>query len=127
MPLFSRESDPFRAVTQTLVASAARTTTGASAELFVGAAQLFVVEVEVTAASGTTPTLVVSLDDTFDGTDYNSVALIPAAGNITTTGRTLRRLNLLDTPSTDRVRVSWTIGGTGPSFTFAVFVYAARF
>lgn len=109
-----------------LLASAARTATGQSDQFNVGGiASGIVVEVNVTAASGTTPTLDVDLEDSFDGVTWNKVADINAA-NITAAGVTIKRLNLRDTPTTNRLRVKYTIGGTTPSFTFTVRTYTTR-
>lgn len=109
-----------------LLASAARTTSGQSDQFNVGGiASGMVVEVNVTAVGGATPTLDVDLEDSFDGVTWNKVADINAA-NITATGVTVKRLNLRDTPTTNRLRVNYTIGGTTPSFTFTVRTYTTR-
>ena len=106
--------------------SAAYTATGQSEQYSTyGPITAMVVEINVTAASGTTPTLDVDIEDSFDGTTWNKVSDINAA-NITTTGVTVKRINLIDNPCTDRLRFKYTIGGTTPSFTFTVKVFAIR-
>jgi hypothetical protein len=98
-------------------ASAARTTTGNSAGAITNASGRnahFVVN--VSAASGTTPTLVVrvQVQDPVSSTWVD----LPSAvtGTITGTGATL--LTVSNLPRT--YRFAWVIGGTTPSFTFSV-------
>lgn len=76
------------------------------------------VQLDVTAASGTTPTLDVVVEDTLDGTSWNTIGTFAQK---TATGREV--LNIT-TPFTNRVRARWTVGGTTPSFTFSVLAYA---
>ncbi len=100
-------------------ASAARTASGDSGPRtgFEVATQLRA-QLDVTAAAGSSPTLNVVLEDTLDGTNWNPVATFTqrvAAG---------REVLNVTTPFTDRLRARWTVGGTTPSFTFSVLVYA---
>lgn len=98
-----------------LVASAARTTSGDSGILSgFGPASGLRCQLEVTAASGTTPTLNVVIEDTLDGTTWNVIGTHP---QLTAAGR-----NIVDITGlfANRIRVRWTIGGTTPSFTFNV-------
>ena len=107
------------ASTVTLLESAARTTTGASAAISgFAAAKLLVLQLEVTAASGTLPTLDVIVEDTVDGTNYNTIATF--AQKIAAAREVIR----LTTAFTNTLRVSYTIGGTTPSFTFNVITWA---
>lgn len=103
----------------TLLASAARTASGNSGTLAGwGAAKTLRAQVNATAASGTTPTLDVVLEDTINGTDWNTIAVF---NQLTGTGRVVANVT---TPFTDRIRVAWGIGGTTPSFTFDVLCYS---
>lgn len=105
--------------TETLVASAARTTTGASAlSEGWGNASKIRAQLNVSAASGTTPSLTVLIEDTLDGTTWNTVGTFAAK---TTAGREVISIT---SPFSDRIRVSWTITGTTPSFTFDVVTYS---
>jgi hypothetical protein len=107
------------ASTVTLLASAARTTTGrSSASPGFAAARLLVLQLEVTAASGTLPTLDVIVEDTVDGTNYNTIATFEQK---TAAAREVIRLT---SAFTNTLRVSYTIGGTTPSFTFNVITWA---
>ncbi len=99
------------------VASAARTTAGNSGELgdYSGAGSLRA-QLDVTASGGTTPTLNVLIEDSLDGTNWNTVGTFAqkvAAG---------REVLNVTSPFARRLRVSWTIAGGTPSFTFAVIV-----
>lgn len=114
-----RRDVPSPGLSETLVVSAARTASGDSGILTGwGHASKIRAQLNVTAAAGTSPTLDVVLEDTVDGTNFNVVGTFAqkvAAGRevITITGL-----------FSDQLRVRWTIGGTSPSFTFAVDVYS---
>ena len=102
-----------------LEASTTQTTSGNSTVTAgYAAARNLVVQLNVTAASGSTPTLNVVVQDTVDGTNWNTIVTFTQA---IAAGLQVQRLA---TPFTDQLRVLWTIGGTTPSFTFAVQVYA---
>lgn len=125
MPL-SNAMRPLESSTEEWLPSAARTASGKSAEFFTnGPVTAIVIEVRVTASSGTTPTLDIDLEDTFDSTNWNKVSDINAS-NLTTTGTTVKRINLIDTPTTGKLRLNYTIGGTTPSFTFVAKVHLIR-
>jgi hypothetical protein len=100
----------------TPVASAARTTTGNSGALpGYGPASSIRAQLNVTAASGTTPTLNVLVEDSVDGgLTWNTIGTFAQK---TAAGREVINITTL---FGDQLRVSWTIAGTTPSFTFAV-------
>lgn len=105
--------------TDNLVPSAARTTAGNSGALTAGwgAVSTIRAQVNVTAASGTTPSLTVLIEDTLDGTTWNTIGTFSAKTAVS------REVINVTAPFTDTVRVSWTISGTTPSFTFTVDAY----
>lgn len=106
-------------LTETLVASAARTTSGDSGALSGGgAASSLRVQLDVTAAAGTSPTLDVLIEDTVDGTNWNAVGTFAQKAAV---GREVINITGL---FSETLRVRWTIGGTAPSFTFAVDCYS---
>jgi hypothetical protein len=106
-------------LTETLAASAARTASGDSgASKGWGAARTIRAQVDVTAASGTSPTLDVVVEDTLDGTNWNTIGTFAQK---TAVGREV--INITGAFS-DTVRVRWTVGGTTPSFTFSVVIYS---
>lgn len=98
-----------------LVSSAARATSGDSGILTgYGGASTLRVQSDVTAASGTVPTLDVLVEDTLDGTNWNKI------GSFAQKAAAGREVIDVTTPFAERLRVRWTIGGTTPSFTFSV-------
>jgi hypothetical protein len=105
--------------TDVLVPSAARTASGDSGPLSGwGVPSTARVQLNVTAAAGTTPTLDVVVEDTLDGTNWNVVGTFAqkaAAG---------REVINISAPFADRLRVRWTVAGTTPSFTFDVVAYS---
>lgn len=101
----------------TPVASAARTTSSNSGTLNAGAIGKLSLLLDVTAASGTSPTLNVSIEESDDGTTWRSVAAFAQK-----TGVSNERKSFVI--AADYYRVVWTIGGTTPSFTFTVSGYS---
>lgn len=97
----------------TILASAARTTTGASGSIDFSTADEVLVMLNVTAASGTTPTLdvsIVTVDD--DGTEYT----IATFTQKTAVAKEAKGVSVFGS----KLKINYTIGGTTPSFTFAV-------
>jgi hypothetical protein len=106
-------------ITVAAAPSAARTATANGATLDgCGTYSRLRVQLDVTAVSGTTPTLDCVVEDTHDGVSWNTI------GTFTQKTAVAREVINVTTPFTDRVRVRWTIGGTTPSFTFSASVYA---
>lgn len=104
----------------TLLDSAARTTTGVGAAVpGFGDKINLRAQLHVTAASGTTPTLTVLIEDTIDGTNWDTVG---SFAQKTAVSREVVNITI-PFPFSDRLRASWTIGGTAPSFTFSVLGY----
>jgi len=97
----------------TLHTSQARTTSGSGSAVFTKDAGVVRLLLDVTAASGTTPSLTVTLEQSRDGSTWRTVSSFAAK---TTTGQ-----EALSAGGLDRyIRVSWAISGTTPSFTFSV-------
>lgn len=113
--------------TETLLASAARTATGTgSAVCGFSRYEKFAAELVVSAASGTTPTLDVTLQHSIDGgTNWYTLATFTQK---TATGSELKTESEVEAATAevygDCLRAIWTIGGTTPSFTFYVKVTA---
>jgi hypothetical protein len=104
---------------ENLVPSAARTASGDSGALTGwGAASSLRVQLDVTAFAGTSPTLDVVIEDTVDGTNWNTVG---AFAQKTSAAREVINITGL---FSETLRVRWTVGGTSPSFTFAVDCYS---
>lgn len=97
------------------LASAARTASGNSGPIAAaGKIAEILLMVHCTAASGTTPTLDVSLEQSADGSSWSAITgssatQLTAAGNRVIAARA----------TANYVRVVYTIGGTTPSFTFS--------
>lgn len=103
---------------ETLAASAAKTTTGQTATLSGwGATDRVLLQVNVTAVSGTTPSMTLTIEDSLDGTNWRPAVVSSAA--ITATGTYFMNI-ATGTNFADRIRLKWTITGTTPSFTFSV-------
>lgn len=96
------------------LASATKTATGSSAAFSTADMDSVNVLLVISAASGTTPTLDLALETTADGTNYYSAGTFPQQ---TTTNAGISRV-FGDLGATSRW--TWTIGGTTPSFTFAI-------
>lgn len=97
----------------TLAASAARTSSANGSAVELGDRGTLRLLLDVTAATGTTPTLDAAVETSFDGVTWRSLG---AFTQKTATGTERKSF-----AGADRfVRVTWTIGGTTPSFTFSV-------
>lgn len=107
------------ASTVELASSLARTASGSSAAAGGMTSRTTLrVQLNVTAASGTSPSLTVVLEDTVDGTNWNTIGTFAAK---TAAGREVINVTA---PFTETVRATWTITGTTPSFTFSILAYA---
>lgn len=106
---------------QGIVASAARTTTGQSAAITPGgvaaprAADRVAIAVDVTAASGTTPSMALSVEWSHNGTTW--FAADPADTFTAITAAT-KVVKLFDVKGV-MYRLVWAVTGTTPSFTFS--------
>jgi hypothetical protein len=99
------------------VASTTKTATWTGPEFDVDEAESLQATLTITAAAGTTPTLAVSLETTVDGTNWHAVGAFAskaAAGSDADVFGPLGK----------KARWKATIGGTTPSFTFAIAVKA---
>lgn len=99
-----------------VVESASRTANGDSGVLTgaLGASDAARFYLDVTAATGTTPTLDVVIEDTPNGVDFYEVAAF--------TQQTAAGQEAIDvtSPFAGRLRARWTIAGTSPDFTFSI-------
>lgn len=99
-----------------LQASGAQTASGNSAGIDTSAFREGLVTLNCTAASGTTPTCTVKIQASDDGgtTWYD----LPNATFTQITAAAKQAIQIQTFG--DMIRAAWTIGGTSPSFTFAV-------
>lgn len=104
---------------QSFADSAARTASGNSGVVpDFGDEKTLRCQLDVTAASGTSPTLDVVIEDTLDGTNWN---VIGTFAQKVAAGREVVNVTI---PFADRLRARWTLAGTTPSFTFSLIVYS---
>jgi hypothetical protein len=101
----------------TLVASAAQTATGNSGPLALNDASVLDLEVNVSAVSGTTPSMTLAVQWSNDGVNFGS----PDGGGdtfaaVTAAGTVAKQLTVKGLWA----QIGWTITGTTPSFTFSV-------
>lgn len=102
------------------VASAARTATGTGTAFSTAGLDSVIGTLTVSAASGTTPTLDVTLETTADGTNYYTVgAFVQKTATATADAKVFGPLG-------SSCRWKWTIAGTTPSFTFVIATTADR-
>lgn len=101
----------------TLVASAARTATGNSGAMQLGDQSVLDLEVNVTAVSGTSPSMTLSVQWSNDGTNFGAPDGTPDAfAAITAAGTVEKQITVKGL----YCQIVWTITGTSPSFTFSV-------
>ncbi len=92
-----------------------RTTNGNGGDVRASGGESVRAQLNVTTASGTTPTLNVLIEDSVDGgISYNTIGTFAQK---TAAGREVINIT---TPFSETLRVSWSIAGTNPSFTFSV-------
>lgn len=104
---------------RTVVSSAARTATGNSGAvglLHASASRLNLL-VDVTAVTGTSPTMDLTIKWSHDGSTFGGAdGTADTFAQITATGAVSKQF----TVKAPHYRVEWTLGGTTPSFTFSV-------
>ena len=105
----------------TALASAARTASVNSQSFDIGEAQTLQGYLNITAASGTSPTLDVTIQDSPDGTIWFDAAAFTQA---TAASTQVKLANSATRVLAKYVRVKTVIGGTTPSFTFTVHLLA---
>lgn len=82
-----------------------------------GSAESLRVQLSVTAATGATPSMTVTIEDTLDGTNWNVLDTFTV---VTAPAREVRNITA---PFTDRIRARSAITGTAPSFTYEIISY----
>jgi hypothetical protein len=97
-----------------VIESLARTTNGNSGDMRAIGGESLRAQLNVTAASGTAPTLNVLIEDTLDGVNYNTIGTFAQK---TAAGREIINVTV---PFSETLRVSWSIAGTNPNFSFSV-------
>lgn len=115
MPYVTGQNRTAKSSDATLQASTTQTASGNGSAYEMADNGTLRLTLAITAASGTTPSMTVSVDTSTDGsTGWTSVGTF--AAQTTTTAGVRKMFTGLDRFA----RVSWTISGTTPSFTFSV-------
>lgn len=97
-----------------VVPSAARTTSGNSGPLGCNGS-VFALGVIVSAASGTTPSMALTVEWSFDGVNFGPGETVVSYAAITAAKATTQRV----AAQAPYYRLVWAITGTTPSFTFS--------
>lgn len=100
---------------ETPVSSSARTVTGNSGWINAEEMTQLVLLANVTARSGTTPTLDILVEEAQDSSGTNN-RTVGSFTQFTNTGTQRKSFAIAD----KYYRITWTIGGTTPSFTFDI-------
>lgn len=99
-----------------IVPSAARTVSGNSGfESCADGGNVLCIGVNVTAVSGTTPSMALTVTWSFDGVSFSAGETAASFAAITAAKQTTLRV----TPQAPFYRLEWAITGTTPSFTFS--------
>jgi hypothetical protein len=109
-------------VVRVVVPAAARTASGNSGLLAIqsGQARSAALLLSVTAASGTSPTLDVSVEWSHDGTTFAAADPVDSFAQLVAAGTRIESYTI----KAPFYRVVWALSGTTPSFTFSVSEYA---
>lgn len=103
--------------TTNVVSSAARTTDGQSSVVSTGSSVS--VLVDVTAVSGTSPSMTVSVEWSADGATFAAADPADQLTAFTAAGRAVKTFDA----RAEFFRLAWAITGTSPSFTFSASVF----
>jgi len=107
-------------MSESLLFRSVLTTSGTGAPVDVGVSRNRVVpvDVKISAASGTTPSLVVQLETSVDGITWSDL------GDPTASLSSVATTRILPPKSSRYLRAAWTIAGTSPSLTTTITAYA---
>lgn len=107
-----------------IVSKAARTVTGNSGWIEVGDVKEIIAQLDSDAGTGTTPTLDVKFQTSYNGADATAIDVTSGAFTQVTTVASAQIKSL--TAMHKYVKVIWTIAGTTPSFNFGVYITARK-
>ncbi len=102
------------------VSKSARTVTGNSGWVDIGDAREIIAQLDADAGTGTSPTLDVKLQTSWNGADATAVD-VPTGAFTQVLAVASAQIKSLTTFHR-YVKVVWTIGGTTPSFAFGVYI-----
>lgn len=115
---------PVLSGTGDVVAKAAKTVTGETGWIFIGDARELAAQLDSAAGTGTSPTLDVKFQTSYDGTNATAVD-VPSGAFTQVAAAASAQIKSL-TAIHRYVKVSWTIAGTTPSFNFGVYITSRR-
>lgn len=103
-----------------VVSKAARTVTGDSGWVDIGDAREIIAQLHADAGTGTSPTLDVKLQTSFNGTDAAAVDVPTGAFTqvLAVASAQIKSLTIFHR----YIKVVWTVGGTTPSFNFGAYI-----
>lgn len=103
-----------------VVVKAARTVTGNSGWVDIGDAREIIAQLDADAGTGTSPTLDVKLQTSWDGADATAVDVPTGAFTqvLAAASAEIKSLTIFHR----YVKVVWTVGGTTPSFNFGAYI-----
>jgi hypothetical protein len=107
-----------------IVSKAARTVSGSSGWIDVGDVKELIAQLDADAGTGTSPTLDVKFQTSWNGSDATAIDAPSGAFTQVTSAASAQIKSL--TVMHRYVKVLWTIGGTAPSFGFGVYLTARR-
>ena len=119
MPFSLNQSIFANVPTGDIVSKIARTATGASIWVDIGAGKEIVIQLQSDAGSGTTPTLDVKFQTSFNALDATAID-VPTGSFTQVLGAASAQIKTA-TAVHRFVKVVWTITGTTPSFNFGVY------
>ena len=103
-----------------VVMKSARTVTGNSGWVDIGDAREIIAQLDADAGTGTSPTLDVKLQTSWDGADATAVDVPTGAFTqvLAVASAQIKSLTIFHR----YVKVVWTVGGTTPSFNFGAYI-----
>lgn len=117
---FNRDATTFVSLgTGDVVTRAARTVTGGTSWVHIGMARELVIQLHADAGTGTSPTLDVRFQTSYDGSDLTAVDV--PTGSFTQVGAAASMQIKTVTGTHGFIKVLWIITGTTPSFNFGVY------
>jgi len=107
-----------------IVAKSARTVTGNSGWVKIGDAKELIAQLDADAGTGTSPTLDVKLQTSWNGTDATAVDVPTGAFTqvLAAASAQIKSVSAMH----GFVKVVWTITGTTPSFAFGVYITSRK-
>lgn len=102
----------------TVLSSAARTATHQSDAFDVGTLDSIFIFIDATAVTGTSPSMTVNVEWSFDGSTWFVGDTADSFTALTATGKKVKRFDVKGT----KFRLNNTVSGTTPSFTFSATV-----